>query len=444
MEFAFLAIGIVTGIALGYLLGRLGKKNTTTTITNVDGASYVHKDVYEESKSRVNELNNTVEQKEIECIDLHRVVAGHERTIEHLEKAAKQYEAQQERMQLEFERTAQGILEQRSRQLIEQNENQLATLLKPLDTRIREFEQKIDSIYVDQGKERAALGEQIRYLTELNQEMTQEARQLANALKGEAKKQGDWGEWILETILEKSGLRKGYEYATQANFINDDGRRRQPDVILNLPNQRHIIVDSKVSLVAYERYCTEEDEDQRKKHLKEHIRSLKQHIKGLSSKEYQKLYDLNSLDFVLLFVPIEPAFALALQADNQLFYDAFEQNIVLVSPTTLMSTARTISALWQQDLQNRHAQEIARQGGVLYDKLVLWVEQIQNVGKRIGQAQDAYQQTIYQLQVGKKSVLQHAENLRNLGAKNARKMPDNLVAGDEITLFQRKEGEEEQ
>jgi DNA recombination protein RmuC len=257
--------------------------------------------------------------------------------------------------------------------------------------------------------------------------MSEEANNLTRALKGDTKTQGSWGEFILESILDKSGLLKGREYLVQETFFNEEGRRRRPDVIVYMPEDKSIVIDSKVSLTAYEAYNSSDTEDIRKRFLNEHLASVRKHLKELSPKEYQNLYELKSLDFVLMFIPIEPAFALAVQNDQSLFYDAFEKNIIIVSPATLLATLRTISSIWKQEKQNRNALEIAQKSGELYDKLASFVEDLINLGKKMDDAKRSYEDAMKKLSQGKGNIISKAENLKIMGAKTSKSIDQRIA-----------------
>lgn len=326
----------------------------------------------------------------------------------------------------QFKALATDILEEKSKRFAEQNQASLGLLLEPLKTRLTEFQGKVEEVYVQEGKDRSALSAQVRQLVELNQALSQDAKNLTLALKGSTKTQGNWGELILERVLEASGLRKGDEYHVQDSQVREDGSRGQPDVVINLPEERKLVVDSKVSLLAYERYASAETDEERLVALRQHVDSIRNHIKSLSDKQYQALYG-KSLDFVLAFVPIEPAFMLAVTNDNELFMDAWRRNVLLVSPSTLLFVVRTVAHLWRQEAQSRNAQDIARRGAELYDKLCGFVEDLQMVGNRLGQAQKAYDSAHSKLAIGKGNVIRQAEMLRDMGVKPSKALPQPLV-----------------
>ncbi|QTQ36332.1 putative DNA recombination protein [Aromatoleum petrolei] len=327
----------------------------------------------------------------------------------------------------QFKSLANDILEEKAKRFTEQNQANIGQILDPLRVKLQEFQGKVEQVYVQEGKDRSALAEQVRQLMELNQSLSQDAKNLTRALKGSSKAQGNWGELILERVLEASGLRKGEEYDVQESHTRDDGSRAQPDVVIHLPEDRHLVVDAKVSLTAYEDYVTAEDEGERNAAAKRHLDSVRAHIKGLSERNYQDLYGLKSLDFVLMFVPVEPAFMLAVTHDRELFMDAWQKNVLLVSPSTLLFVVRTVAHLWRQEAQNRNAQDIAKRGAELYDKLVGFVEDLESVGNRLEQAQKAYHAAHNKLASGRGNVIRQAEMLKQLGVKPTKALPGAMV-----------------
>jgi DNA recombination protein RmuC len=323
----------------------------------------------------------------------------------------------------QFRNLANEILEEKSIRFTEQNKIQLGTLLGPLKERILEFEKKVEQANIENIERNSALKEQIVGLRELNRQITREAGNLAKALRGDAKARGNWGEVVLERILEKSGLERGREYAVQQSFVAHDGRRLQPDVVVKLPEKKNIVIDSKVSLLAYERYVNAGEEENREQYLKEHLLSVRNHMRDLRDKNYHQLYGVEGLDFVLLFMPVEPAFTLALQHDERLFTDAYDRNIVVVSPSTLLATLRTIASIWRQEKQNRYAVEIAEQGGKLYDKFKDFTDNLLRIGEGIESTRKAYDMAMKRLSEGRDNLIRKTERLRDLGAK-ARKSID--------------------
>ncbi|MCZ6501101.1 MAG: DNA recombination protein RmuC [Gammaproteobacteria bacterium] len=332
-----------------------------------------------------------------------------------------------ERMNTEFKNIANEIFESKQQLFKAESKEQLGNLLSPLSDRIKEFEKRVETAYNEESKERYSLTREIRNLQDLNARISKDAINLTNALKGENKTQGTWGEIILERVLEKSGLERGREYEIQVSMKNEEGRRLQPDVVVHLPEGRDVVIDSKVSLNAYERYCSAEDDIERAESLKLHIQSLRSHIKQLGAKDYHNLDGLRTLDFVLLFVPIEAAFSLAVQTSNDLFSDAFDKNIVMVAPSTLLATLRTIQNIWRYEQQNKNAQEIASRAGALYDKFVNFVSDLENIGARIESTQAAYRDAHNKLTSGKGNLVRRAEGMRELGAKVSKSLPQNLV-----------------
>ncbi|HUX94061.1 MAG TPA: DNA recombination protein RmuC, partial [Ignavibacteriaceae bacterium] len=333
----------------------------------------------------------------------------------------------QEKFTKDFEIVASRILDEKSSRFTAQNKDNIDLILKPLNEKIKEFEKKVEETYDKESKQRFSLEVEIKKLYEANLQITKDANNLTNALKGQAKTQGNWGEFILESILEKSGLVKGREYIVQESYTGEDKKRFQPDVIINLPENKSLVIDSKVSLVAYERYSSAEDESIKIAALREHIASIKSHIKGLSGKNYQNLYQIQSLDFVMMFMPIEPAFGLAVQYEAGLFNEAFEKNIVIVSPSTLLATLRTIASIWRQEKQNKNALEIARQSGALYDKFVGFVDDLVNIGNKIDASKTSYVEAMRKLHEGSGNLVSRAEKIKTLGAKVTKSLPKTLL-----------------
>ena len=327
-----------------------------------------------------------------------------------------------EKMSLEFKNLANEILEQKGRAFTDSNRQNIESILKPLQEKIQQFEKKVDDTYDRESKERFSLAKEIRNLQDLNLRISEDAVNLTNALKGDTKTQGNWGEFVLERLLENSGLRKGSEYVIQKSLRTNEGGNRQPDVIIHLPENKDVIVDSKVSLVAYERYYSEPDESKKNSALKEHIQSIRNHIRDLSKKDYQNLQAVRSLDFVIMFLPVESAFALAVQNDQSLFTEAFDKNIALVGPTTLMATLRTIQNIWRYEHQNKNALEIAKGAGAMYDKFVSFIEDLEDIGKRLDQTQVSYEQAHKKLVSGRGNLVTRVEKLKTLGARASKSL----------------------
>ena len=327
----------------------------------------------------------------------------------------------------QFKSLANDILDEKSRKFADQNKTNLETLLQPLGQKIRDFERKVDEVYDKESKQRFSLENEIRTLRDLNTRISQDAINLTNALKGQSKTQGAWGEIVLERVLEMSGLVKGREYEIQVTLTSEEGRRSCPDVIVYLPEKRHLVIDSKVNLLAYEKYCSLTDGADRDAELKRNVAAFRKHIGELDLKRYQDHYKLNSLDFVLMFVPIEGAFMVAMQGDPTLFNQAFEKNLVIVSPSTLLATMRTISNLWRQEYQSRNAIQIAKQAGRLYDKFVAFVGDLEDIGSKLQSAQTSYDAAHNKLSSGRGNIVGRVENLRILGARAKKKLPTELV-----------------
>jgi DNA recombination protein RmuC len=332
-----------------------------------------------------------------------------------------------EALTIQFKNLANDILDDKTRRFTEQNTLSLDALLKPLQTKLTEFKEQVSTSYANESRERFALKSEIERLSALNVKMSDETRSLTQALKGDSKVQGNWGELVLESILESSGLRKGEEYLVQDSHTQVDGSRLQPDIVVRLPEGRHLVVDSKVSITAYARHAESLNADTAQIELNAHIQSLRQHIQGLSSKNYSSLYGVGSVDFVLMFIPIEPAFLLALKSAPNLYQEALAKNIVLVCPSTLMATLRTVAHLWRQDHQNKNALEIARQCGALYDKFVGFIDDMEKLGQRIDQAQTSYHDAFSKLKTGKGNLIRTAERVRELGVKPSKTLPTGLL-----------------
>ncbi len=333
----------------------------------------------------------------------------------------------QEVAKTEFQNLANKILEEKTLKFTEQNQQNLKNILNPLQEKITDFEKKVENTHKESIDYHAALRQQIIGLKDLNVQMSKETVNLTKALKGDSKIQGNWGELVLERVLEKSGLEKGREYEIQKNFLTEEGNRVQPDVVINLPDGKKMIVDSKVSLTAYEKYINEDDEEQKSAFLKEHVNSLKRHVEQLGNKNYQHLYEMESPDFVLLFIPIEPAFAIALNEDTQLYNKAFEKNIVIVTPSTLLATLRTIDSMWTNQKQQDNAIEIARQAGALYDKFEGFVTDLVKIGKKMDEAKSEYEGAMNKLVDGKGNLITSVQKLKIMGAKAKKSLPEAVI-----------------
>jgi DNA recombination protein RmuC len=327
----------------------------------------------------------------------------------------------------QFENLANRIFEEKGEKLVQRNVANLDSLLRPLGERLREFQVRVEETYDKESKQRFSLQNEIQKLVEANARMSADALNLTNALKGDSKTQGAWGEVVLERILEASGLQKGREYDLQATFEAADGGKARPDVIIRLPEGKHLVIDSKVSLTAYDAYCSAEDDLTKKRELARHVESLRTHVKGLAEKNYQSLYDIRTPDFVLMFVPIETAFSLAVRERQDLFEDAFQRGVMIVTSTTLLFSLRTIANIWRYEYQNRNAQELVRQCTALYDKFVGFVADLEEIGKRLKAAQSSYDDAYGKLASGRGNLVRQVERIRELGLKPSKPLPGHLT-----------------
>ena len=442
MDILTLVIGLLIGVILGYLL-----KMVTLKKEIVDDTSYLEKiqqldkersileDRLEKAKEVFSQQKNEleIEREKVEKLtsETASFQANNNHLSEQLQTQKKDLEDLQKKFTTEFENIAHKILKQNSNQFAESNQKQIQTILDPLKEKIVGFEKSVEEKYINETKDRVVLKEQIKHLMDLNQTISTDAKNLTKALKGESKTQGNWGELILERVLESSGLVKGKEYETQTSAQNIDGKRIQPDVIVHLPENKHIIVDSKVSLTAYENYTSTEEETDKQTYLKNHLLSIRTHIKSLSEKNYQTSVDFNTPDFVLLFLPIESSFSVALQTDSDLYNFAWDKKIVIVSPTTLLATLKTISSIWKQERQTRNAIEIADRAGKLYDKFVGFLEDMEKIQKGIESSQKAYENAYNKLSSGAGNLIGRTEKIRKLGAAATKKIDNKYLDSDE-------------
>ena len=425
MEIPLLIIGLAAGLVFGWLLSTFKSKSDT-------GKMEERASILEQGKKEA-EVNLSIERNKV--IELNSKLSSLQSDYNNLQQRLSEQKSEIEELQQkfikEFENLANRIFDEKTNKFSEQSKTNLAEILNPLKEKISEFQNKVEETNKESIDRNAALRQQLLNLKEMNQQMSQDAQNLVKALKGDTKAQGDWGEIQLERILERSGLRKGEEYSIQESFSTDDGRKR-PDVIINLPEEKKIIIDSKVSLVDYERFVSAEAEEDKNVNLKAFINSVRKHIKDLSEKQYQNLFDAGSLDFVLMFIPIEPAFSLAIQFGENLYVDAYDKNIVIVSPSTLLATLRTIANIWKQEYQNRNVLEIAKQSGALYDKFVGFVDDLVNVGNRIDQAKSGYVDAMKKLSEGRDNLVGKAERIKKLGAKTSKSLPQSILNRAEI------------
>ncbi|HBK83861.1 MAG TPA: DNA recombination protein RmuC [Flavobacterium sp.] len=366
-------------------------------------------------------------EKEVLAIQLSKKEVDFDNLLERNKEQKQEVEKIEEKFTKEFENLANKIFEEKSSKFTEQNKENLKIILSPLQEKISHFDKKVEDTHKESIDYHAALRQQILGLKDMNDKMSKETVNLTKALKGDSKMQGNWGELVLERVLEKSGLEKGREYEVQQSFTNEQGTRILPDVIINLPDGKKMIIDSKVSLTSYERFVNEEDDESKTAFLKEHVTSIKRHVEQLSSKNYHDIYEMESPDFVLLFIPIEPAFALALNEDNSLYNKAFEKNIVIVTPSTLLATLRTIDSMWTNQKQQENAIEIARQAGALYDKFEGFVTDLIKIGKKMDEAKLEYGNAMNKLTTGSANLVNRVENLKKMGAKAKKSLPESLL-----------------
>lgn len=447
MEIAISAAALAVGIAIGYAIAYFKSKSDSGRLEErIANLEQQKEEVSNRLESELKEVKAEHEklhqQKEGELraerdksTSLDRELAGLKAEYDALQSKLNEQkgelEQMQEQLKVQFENLANKILDEKAEKFTKQNRENLDQLLNPLGTKLEEFRKKVEETYNDENRQRATLKEQIRQMAELNQQMSEDTKNLTKALKGDSKAQGNWGEVVLASILEKSGLRKDEEYFTQQSETTADGRRLQPDVVVKLPDEKFLIVDSKVSLTAYERFVSAEEKEEREKQLKQHVLSIRAHVKGLSEKNYTQLYQDKTPDFVLLFIPVEPAFAAALQTEPELYNESFEKNIVIVSPSTLLATLFTINTIWKRDRQNKYALEIAERGGAMYDKFVGFVESMDDIGNRIRQTQDSYETAMKRLNSGSGNLVRQAEMLKELGAKATKQLPESAKSDDE-------------
>jgi DNA recombination protein RmuC len=421
-----LVIGLY-GLLAGALLMRLLNSKDKSTIAKLSTNLAVSEEKLKQLQNKDSEFRQ-LQQLYIEAktkntelqTRMHEQVKNAEEKLALLKNA-------EARLNIQFENLAGKIFDERNRQFTEHNKTSLDHIVKPLREQLGEFKQRIETVYDNENKDRISLREEIISLRRDTAQMNQEALNLTRALKGDKKTQGNWGEMILETVLEKSGLRKGIEYETQGAFRDENSKLFKPDVIVRLPEDKDIIIDSKVSLLAYERHCSAEDDAERIAALKQHTEAVRTHIKSLSSKDYSGLKGLRSLDFVLLFMPIEAAFIAAFQADERLFTDAFEHKIIVVTPTTLLATLRTIENIWRYERQNENARAIADKAGIVYDKIRGFVEDLDKLGKQLSTVHMTYDGVMNKLTQGQGNLIRQASSFVDLGVKIKRAIPKSIT-----------------
>ncbi|HFA51110.1 MAG TPA: DNA recombination protein RmuC [Bacteroidetes bacterium] len=430
---ALLLLGLVAGFLIGWLLAKLKFADRYLSDEEIS-EKYISREIYQSIENQCNSYKKQLKEKGEDQRALEKSLAVRERDILYLEEKLinwkKDFDKLQNRAHTEFENIANRILEEKSQRFTAHNEKKINDLLQPLRENIKDFGKDIERRFTDEAKDKISLKKEIEQLRDLNMQLSSDAQLLASALKGDSKIQGDWGELQLELLLEKAGLLKGTHYKVQPSFKDENGRDKRPDFIINLPEGKHLIVDSKVSLTAYEKYFNAKEGHKREKYLRAHMDSLRGHIKDLSSKKYHHLYQINSPDYMLLFVPIEPAFSVAVQHDAKLFLDALDKNIVIVTNSTLLATMRTVSYIWRQEKQKKNVLEIARQSGLLYDKFVGFIDDLKEIGNKLNAAQSAWDGAMNKLSDSKKygdTLIGRAEKIKKLGAKASKDLPQELL-----------------
>ncbi|MCG8410924.1 MAG: DNA recombination protein RmuC [Bacteroidales bacterium] len=441
MNIVFLLTGLLLGFSLAWFIAK-SKFSHHKEINNEEenlkqNLIELNSDLKVKDE-RLSVLNNNLEkqaqqlnEKENLINSLQRNIASRDSDIQHLNERLtdqkKEVAELQEKFKIQFENLANKILEEKSGKFTEQNRKNLDEILSPLKERISQFEKRVEETHKKDIADRASIQERIKNLVETSNQISEDAKNLTKALKGDSKTQGNWGELILENILEQSGLVKDREYFVQQSYKDESGSRYQPDVVVKFPDNRNVIIDSKVSLTAYDRYIASEDKDLQEKALNEHIISIKNHIKELSEKKYQDLIDIKSLDFVMMFLPIEPAFLIAIQKDQSLWNFAYEKGIILISPTNLIAVLKMVSNFWEQDRQNRNVMEIAQQSGALYDKFVGFVNDLKDIGSKLEATKKSYDSTMNKISTGKGNLITRAQKIKDLGAKAKKELPKEML-----------------
>lgn len=430
MEIVNIVVGLLIGLFIAYLLFQVKLKSKENEwIKNQAQMEERVKNLQLENERLLHDLEEVDLQREQQLRQLAKAEAEFAGLREKLISQKQEMEDLQKKFTTEFENIANKILDKNSEKFTAVNQKNMSDVLNPLKEKILLFEKRVDDTYKQGLKDQTDLRAELKKLYDLNSKISDEANNLTKALKGDVKKQGNWGEVVLERILERSGLNEGADgYQKQFAENSEDGKRILPDVVINLPDNKHIIIDSKVSLISYERAVNANSETERLAHLKDHLISIKNHIRGLSSKHYQSAPKLNSPDFVLLFIPIESSFGVAVQEDHDLFSFAWDLKVVLVSPSTLLATLRTIASIWQQENQTRNALEIARQSGALYDKFVGFIGDMEKIGKGISNVQGNYNDAMNKLQTGTGNLVGRIENIKKLGAKTSKEIPKTMLS----------------
>lgn len=432
MEVLFLVIGLVVGIVIGYLIAKSrqggGAMNESINSLRIENGtlSAANSKLIEDASNLKEDLSKLREELKVESVSAAEWKSKHEHLSEKLNEQKKELDNLQKKFMQEFELVASKILDDKSSKFTEQNQKNLDALLNPLKERIGEFQKKVEDVNEKNAERSSALKDQLEMLRKLNADITQETRSLTKALRGDSKTQGNWGEMQLEMILDKAGLQKEVHYTKETNVKSDDGNNQRLDYIVNMPDGKHLIIDSKVSLTAYSKYFDTEEDDERKQLLRQHLDSILGHIKLLGNKDYQKLHN-TAPDYVLMFIANEPALTMALKEDPTLFEKALDKNIVLVSTSTLLATLRTISYIWKQDLQSKNAEEIARQAANLYDKFVGFSDDLIKLGDQMGTAAKTYESAMNKLVSGSGNLTNRVEKLKKLGVNPSKNIDPRLI-----------------
>ena len=426
---------VIIAVILTYIISKLKFEKSISTLEERISSLGYEKEAKEKDiqnlELRTEEFRATVQNLQM---DLVKKDSALDHSAEKLKEQGDDVAKLQEKFSKDFEILANKILEDKTSKFTEKNKENMELILNPLQEKIQSFEKKVEDTHKESIEKQSALRQQILGLKELNEQMSKDAVNLTRALKGDSKKQGDWGELQLETILEKAGLQKDVHFSTQDGYRDEEENLKKPDLIIHLPDNKHLVIDSKVSLTGYERFFSAESEIDEKAGLKNHVQSIQKHIKELGTKNYTDLYGINSPDYVIMFVPIEPALMIALQQDQDLYLQALDKNVVMVSTSTLLATLSTVASIWKQEDQKRNVIEIARQAGALYDKFEGLVQDLIKVGKQLNASQEGYKSAMNKLSEGKGNLISRVENLKTLGAKTKKALPPNLLergAGEE-------------